>query len=73
MRVRVPASSANLGPGFDVLALALGLYVTIDISPAEEFSVRSTGQGAGRYDNDNHPGRESGAWRSRSRSLRAPR
>src|SRR3972149_2493170 len=27
IRVRVPASSANLGPGFDVLALALGLYL----------------------------------------------
>ena len=24
--VRVPATSANLGPGFDVLGLALGLY-----------------------------------------------
>ena len=27
IRVRVPASSANLGPGFDALALALGLYL----------------------------------------------
>ena len=27
IRVRVPASSANLGPGFDTLALALGLYL----------------------------------------------
>lgn len=27
VRVRVPASSANLGPGFDTLALALGLYL----------------------------------------------
>lgn len=26
MRVRVPATSANLGPGFDALGLALGLY-----------------------------------------------
>lgn len=28
IRVRVPASSANLGPGFDVLGLALGVYLT---------------------------------------------
>ena len=28
-RLRVPASSANLGPGFDVLGLALKLYLTV--------------------------------------------
>ncbi|MDY6811443.1 MAG: homoserine kinase, partial [Actinomycetota bacterium] len=26
VRVRVPASSANLGPGFDCLGVALGIY-----------------------------------------------
>ena len=34
MRARAPASSANLGPGFDVLALALALYVDVEIVPA---------------------------------------
>src|SRR5690348_11007246 len=29
--VRVPATSANLGPGFDCLGLALGLYTTFDV------------------------------------------
>lgn len=29
MQVRVPASTANLGPGFDALGLALGLHVTV--------------------------------------------
>lgn len=29
--VKVPASSANLGPGFDTLGLALGLYDTVDV------------------------------------------
>ena len=29
--VRVPASSANLGPGFDVLAAALGLHVEVEV------------------------------------------
>ncbi|HET7037982.1 MAG TPA: homoserine kinase [Thermomicrobiaceae bacterium] len=29
--VRVPASSANLGSGFDTLAIALGLYLTLEI------------------------------------------
>ncbi len=32
-RVRVPGSSANLGPGFDALALALGLYLEVTASP----------------------------------------
>lgn len=30
-RVRVPASSANLGPGFDALGMALSLYLTVGI------------------------------------------
>ena len=33
--VRVPASSANLGPGFDVLGLALGLYNEIAYDEAD--------------------------------------
>lgn len=31
IRVRVPASSANLGPGFDALGMALGLYNEIEV------------------------------------------
>lgn len=31
VKVRVPATSANLGPGFDVLALALQLYNTVEM------------------------------------------
>jgi homoserine kinase len=30
---RAPASSANLGPGFDALAVALGLYIEVEIKP----------------------------------------
>ena len=36
MRVRVPASSANLGPGFDCLGLAWELYDEIEFLPAED-------------------------------------
>jgi homoserine kinase len=43
---RAPASSANLGPGFDVLAVALALYVEVEVVPAASLSVRSTGHGA---------------------------
>jgi len=47
VRVRVPASSANLGPGFDALGLALGLYDTVDVRVTERgLSVAASGQGA---------------------------
>lgn len=46
MRARVPASSANLGPGFDVLALALALYLEVEIVPAQQLSLRCEGEGA---------------------------
>ncbi|NNN22284.1 MAG: homoserine kinase, partial [Acidimicrobiales bacterium] len=45
MKVRVPASSANLGPGFDAIAVALQLYLTVEIFPASEFSVIALGEG----------------------------
>ncbi len=37
--VRVPATSANLGPGFDVLAGALELHLELEVTEAGEFSV----------------------------------
>lgn len=46
MRARVPASSANLGPGFDALALALSLYVEVTVEPADRLSVTATGEGS---------------------------
>jgi len=44
-RARCPASSANLGPGFDTLALALRLFVEVEIRPATRLSVRAEGEG----------------------------
>ncbi|MFC3798324.1 homoserine kinase [Cohnella sp. GCM10012308] len=37
--VRVPASTANLGPGFDSLGMALSLYAWVDLAPAERTVV----------------------------------
>lgn len=37
--VRVPASSANLGPGYDVLAAALALYLELEVSESGDFAV----------------------------------
>ena len=47
VRVQVPASSANLGPGFDALGLALGLHnvVTARVAPSG-LHVEVTGEGA---------------------------
>jgi len=41
--VRVPASSANLGPGYDVLAAALTLGLELEVSEAGTFSVDADG------------------------------
>jgi homoserine kinase len=39
--VKVPASSANLGPGFDVLAGALSLTLTVDVEETGNFAVET--------------------------------
>jgi homoserine kinase len=39
--VRVPASSANLGPGFDVFAAALSLFVEVEVVETGYFSVET--------------------------------
>ena len=44
--VRVPASSANLGPGFDTLGLALGLYLECRYEPSERVDITITGRDA---------------------------
>jgi homoserine kinase len=48
--VRVPASSANLGPGFDALGLALALYNEVTIEEADVVVVSIDGGGQGRLD-----------------------
>jgi homoserine kinase len=37
--IRVPASSANLGPGYDVLAAAVSLFIELEVEEAGEFSL----------------------------------
>src|SRR5690242_15863214 len=38
-RVRVPGSSANLGPGFDAMAAAVSAYLELEVEETGEFSV----------------------------------
>ncbi|KAH9922688.1 ribosomal protein S5 domain 2-type protein, partial [Amylocystis lapponica] len=52
--IRVPATSANIGPGFDVVGLSLSLYLTLTVtvaapshaSPAAPPVIEYTGEGA---------------------------
>lgn len=41
VKVRVPASSANLGPGFDSFAAALSMYVEVEVVRTGDFAVRT--------------------------------
>jgi len=43
--VRVPASTANLGPGFDVMAAALALHLELEVVETGEFAVVSELEG----------------------------
>ncbi len=44
VQLRLPATSANLGPGFDAMALALDLFLEIEAEPAPQFSISATGR-----------------------------
>ncbi|OUR71649.1 homoserine kinase [Arcobacter sp. 31_11_sub10_T18] len=46
MRVSVPATSANLGPGFDTLGLAIRLKNQVIIKPSKFHSVSLRGEGS---------------------------
>lgn len=47
IRVRTPASSANLGPGFDSIGLALGVWDELDVGVVEEPGLRIEVSGSG--------------------------
>jgi len=48
IRLRLPATSANLGPGFDAVAVALDFALEIEAEAAQEFSIAATGRDAER-------------------------
>jgi homoserine kinase len=53
--VRVPASSANLGPGYDAVGLALGIVDEVEVTatePGSGVSVEVEGEGAGTVPDD---------------------
>ncbi|MEO6803220.1 MAG: homoserine kinase [Granulicella sp.] len=46
LHLELPATSANLGPGFDALGLAMAFYVTIDATVSDTFRIEATGRNA---------------------------
>jgi homoserine kinase len=48
IRLRLPATSANLGPGFDAVAVALDFALEIEAEAAQEFAISATGRDAER-------------------------
>lgn len=46
IKIRVPATSANLGPGFDCLGLALNVWNEVSIEPANKIMYHAAGEGA---------------------------
>jgi homoserine kinase len=50
--VKIPATTANLGPGFDALGLALDLWNEAEFAPASTFSLEIEGEGAERLPTD---------------------
>ena len=45
MKIKIPATSANLGPGFDCLGVSLNLHNEVQITPAKISSVKIKGEG----------------------------
>jgi homoserine kinase len=43
-KMRLPATSANLGSGFDAVAVALNMYLDIEAEAADTFSIEATGR-----------------------------
>jgi homoserine kinase len=52
VHVRVPATSANLGPGFDALGLALALHNEVVAEESQGITVDVRGEGAGSLGRD---------------------
>ncbi|MBL4954505.1 homoserine kinase [Neobacillus sp. YIM B02564] len=52
MRIRVPASTANLGPGFDSIGLAVNLYLTLEVEQSNQWEFYSANQELADLPND---------------------
>ncbi|KAJ3269028.1 hypothetical protein HDV01_001927 [Terramyces sp. JEL0728] len=46
MKIKIPASTANLGPGFDVMGAGLSLYLELTVEKADNTAVSYSGLGS---------------------------
>jgi homoserine kinase len=53
LKIRVPATSANLGPGFDCLGLALDIWNEVSFEACDKMIFNVTGEGVDKL--NNHP------------------
>lgn len=53
IKIRVPATSANLGPGFDCLGLALDLWNEVAFQEGDGLKYRASGEGAEKLNKGN--------------------
>jgi homoserine kinase len=51
-QVIVPASTTNLGPGFDVLGMALNLYNTFEVETSDKLNIEVEGEGSDTLSRD---------------------
>lgn len=55
IRLALPATSANLGPGFDAAGLAMSMHLTVEAHPSPTWQIHATGRDAelcGRLENN---------------------
>jgi homoserine kinase len=53
IRVRVPATVANLGPGFDALGVAIRMYLEVEVEPRRDsIEISLDGEGSGELPTD---------------------
>ncbi|MEA1939180.1 MAG: homoserine kinase, partial [Candidatus Caldatribacteriota bacterium] len=53
IKIRVPATTANLGPGFDCFGMALKLYLFLEIEEIEQgLIIQSQGEGSTQFEKD---------------------
>lgn len=53
--IKVPASTSNLGPGFDSIGMAVNLYLELEVSENDVWNIQHFGEAlSGLENNDNH-------------------
>lgn len=50
-KIKTPATSANLGPGFDILGVSLNLYNIFEVKESDKFAITGCNE---KYDNENN-------------------